>query len=154
MSRPTGSQNKKNRNKTQTKKEENFGTKLKIWDNRLSNTVKDFNEIFNEYLGLDPSTEVEILEPYTHMGRILRINGEEIQHLFNDEDTSEWRGYYLDVYDSSTKKFIKRYKKIATIARDFGMCESHIQKIHRNKYKSSIYIKKVESERGITDEDR
>ena len=103
-------------------KQQSFGCKLKLWDNSLSNTVKDFNLIFDEYLGDNPDLEIEIFEPFTENGRIIQIQGKQReQFLFNDENNYEWYGYYFDVIDATTNNFIKRYKQVVTICRDYNM---------------------------------
>lgn len=63
-----------------------LGTMIKEWDDRESQTVEDFNDFFDEVLPFGKkNARVEIGAPYTHNGRLIKVEGVEgeIQFLFS-----------------------------------------------------------------------
>jgi hypothetical protein len=132
--------------KRTTVKAKGLGTLIIEFDNQLDNSVKAFNEKFNEYLGDDPNLTVEILEMYTHNGRRLKIGDKIVNHLFFDEADCMELEYYIDLYHKDTKDFIKRYKSAHTVARDIDSHANVIMSAINERHNSLLnYIfKKVD----------
>lgn len=119
--------------KEKSEKERSFGDRLKEWDNSLDNTVRNFNRIFNQVQGGDQDDVLEILEPYTHLGReMVRIykNGKKRSYrfLFEDENESTQGRDSSVVYDVWDKNgtFLHTYRGMDAIARDY---DKHVRTI-------------------------
>ena len=128
-----------------TVKSKPLGVLINEFDNMLDNSVDAFNDHFDEYIGGDQSLEVEILEPYTHNGRILLIGGKEVRHLFFDERDCEELTYFIDVHNKDTDEFIKRYKSFHTVARDYQRSASLVLEVVHGHIKNpmDVTLKKV-----------
>ena len=115
------------------------------WDNMEDNTVRAFNELFDDTLYQPEDEVVEILEPYPHNGRIIKVgNRKPEQHLFFRES---WYGDDKTLLEVVTPKgeLIGLYKKTMTIAQDFGITQNYVNamlksgRIHTQK---QFYVRK------------
>jgi hypothetical protein len=116
------------------------------WDNQLDNSVRAFNKLFDDTLHYDKDAEVTILEPYTHNGRLISINGGlPFQHLFFRE---VWYGNRKIPYVAYKRgERIGAWKNLKTAACDLDTTYTHLFNIYRKKREShtlKIMIKKEE----------
>lgn len=115
------------------------------WDNMEDNTVRAFNELFDDTLHYPEDEIVEILEPYTHNGRLIKVGDRKPeQHLFFRES---WYGNdrtYLEVV-TPKGEVIGLYKKTMTIAQDFGITQNYVNamlKSGRIHMEQQFYVRK------------
>jgi hypothetical protein len=103
-----------------------IGELINKFESLEDNSVRQFNQMFGESIGGCQERQVEIFEPFTHMGRILSIdNGPKFQFLFKDETSGCTDGVAYDLYNNRNE-FVQRYRKIKTIARDYQVDSSNI----------------------------
>jgi hypothetical protein len=122
-----------------------YGELINEFDNEIDNSIKAFNTKFEESIGGCQLRQVEILEPFTHNGRILRIDdGPKFQFLFNDESTGIREGVGYDVYNKNNE-FIQRYRKVVTIARDYQVDASNVLTWFSHSYanKYGLRVEKI-----------
>lgn len=127
-----------------------LGKLINEFDNNADNSVRYFNQLFDESIGGDQERQVEIFEPFTHMGRILSIdNGPKFQFLFKDETNNCTENVAYDIYHK-TEGFVQRYRKICTIARDYQVDSSNILTWFGDSYnnKYELRVEKIELDTG------
>jgi len=107
-----------------------FGEKLNLWDNSADNSVATFNLIFDQIQGGDQNDQIEILEPFTHLGRIILRHysdgvTKELHYLFDvDYDNAYYKNDRFTVFDTycrKTGRFLYTYKRTETIAQEYGL---------------------------------
>lgn len=126
-----------------------IGSMIKEWDNSLDQSVRNFNRIFGQVQGGNQDDIIEVLEPYTHNGRICTRNGKEFHLLIDDEPekiAGKLTNIVYDVFNRSTGAFIYTYRSISTLARDFDIDISTAWVIlnERRKHGINIVIKERE----------
>ena len=123
-----------------------LGELINTFDQSMDNSVSFFNKLFGEVIGGNQDRQIEIFEPYTHMGRILSIDGgPKFQFLFKD-DISGWsKGWAYDIYNHR-EEFVQRYRKIVTIARDYQVDPSNILTWFGTDYKNkhNLRVEKID----------
>lgn len=106
-----------------------FGDRLKMWDNSADDSVATFNTIFDQIQGGDQTDRIEILEPFTHLGRIVHRHFSdgfvrEYCYLFDNEYDNTYQlgnRRAFDIYDRETGRFIYTYRKVETLANEYGV---------------------------------
>jgi len=91
---------------------------------------------------------MEVLEPFTHLGRIVRryyTDGfiREYQYLFTidyDNPYQKEKGSVFDVYDKESGRFVYTYRKAETIGKEYGVASQTVDAWIRGDQESRVPI--------------